>query len=66
MAATSPTVVLSSSKVWRIPHSVVCVLPRVQMRWPQFKLADWQRYMMLSTSALIFFMVTFVGYSGYQ
>eukprot|EP00903_Cladosiphon_okamuranus_P009857 g9367.t1 len=37
-----------------------------QMRFPQFKLADWQRYMMLSTSTLIFFMVTFVGYSGYQ
>eukprot|EP00752_Nemacystus_decipiens_P006535 g5886.t1 len=37
-----------------------------QMRWPQFELADWQRYMMLSASALIFFMVTFVGYSGYQ
>lgn len=38
----------------------------MQTRWPQFKLADWQRYMMLSTSALMFFMVTFVGYSGYQ
>ncbi|CAM9234924.1 unnamed protein product [Ectocarpus sp. 6 AP-2014] len=37
-----------------------------QMRWPQFKLADWQRYIMLSTSAVIFFVVTFVGYSGYQ
>ncbi|CAM9170227.1 unnamed protein product, partial [Hapterophycus canaliculatus] len=39
---------------------------QARVRWPQSKLADWQRYLMLSMSALLFFTVTFVGYSGYQ
>ncbi|CAM9859469.1 unnamed protein product, partial [Laminaria digitata] len=37
-----------------------------QTRWPLFKLADWQRYLVLSTSILMFLFVTFIGYSGYQ
>lgn len=37
-----------------------------QLKYPHFKLGDWQRYLILSISALLFFMVTFVGYSGYQ
>eukprot|EP00904_Undaria_pinnatifida_P008086 jgi/Undpi1/4407/HiC_scaffold_17.g07762.m1 len=42
------------------------VFPKLATRWPLFKLADWQRYLVLSSSISIFLFVTFVGYSGYQ